>query len=45
MAALTAAIPARNAAMKLYVDAMKDRFHEPHQHDVHMLNQGGGEAG
>ena len=42
MAALTTAIATENAAMKLYVDAMKDRFLNPTSMMSRMLNRGGG---
>ena len=42
VAALTAATSTENAAMKLYVDAMKDRFLNPHSMMSRMLNRGGG---
>lgn len=42
VAALTAAIATENAAMKLYVDAMKDRFLNPTSIMSRMLNRGGG---
>ena len=42
VAALTAAISTENAAMKLYVDAMKDRFMNPTSMMSHMLNRGSG---
>lgn len=41
--ALTAATSTENAAMKLYVDAMKDRFLNPTSMMSRMLNRGGGE--
>ena len=40
--ALTAATSTENAAMKLYVDAMKDRFLNPTSMMSRMLNRGGG---
>lgn len=42
VSALTTAISTENAAMKLYVDAMKDRFLNPTSMMSHMLNRGGG---
>lgn len=42
VAALTAATSTENAAMKLYVDAMKDRFLNPTSMMSRMLNRGGG---
>ena len=42
VAALTTAIATENAAMKLYVDAMKDRFLNPTSMMSRMLNRGGG---
>lgn len=42
VSALTAATSTENAAMKLYVDAMKDRFLNPTSMMSHMLNRGGG---
>lgn len=42
VAALTTAISTENAAMKLYVDAMKDRFLNPTSMMSRMLNRGGG---
>ena len=45
MAALTTAIATENAAMKLYVDAMKDRFLNPTSMMSRMLNRGDGGRG
>ena len=42
IANLTAAASSENAAMKLYVDAMKDRFLNPTSTMSRMLNRGGG---
>lgn len=44
VAALTTAAGTENAAMKLYVDAMKDRFLNPASMMSHMLNRGSGSS-